>query len=142
MSEESESYDESESEGAKNDKEATLVIKRAGNEEVVGKYFEEGTKDGCPKFVKSWTVADEPDKLYCIEIFRQFSNETQKRYWWIMGRVFNAETKTRISTSLLYCTKSGDKFPPASGWKILRDGKKPAPKIFPHKSSPKNPTKK
>ena len=52
-----------------------------------------------------------------------------------MGRVFNAESKQRISTSLLYCAKSSDATPPASGWKILRDGKKPAPKIKELKNS-------
>lgn len=133
----SESVSDSESESN------AIIIKRAGVETVIGKYYEEGTKDGCSKYVRSWTVNEEPDKIYCVEIFRQFSNETQKRYWWIMGRVFNAESKQRISTSLLYCAKSSDATPPASGWKILRDGKKPAPKIkeLKNNTSPRPPVK-
>jgi hypothetical protein len=40
-----------------------IIIKRAGVETVIGKYYEEGTKDGCSKYVRSWTVNEEPDKM-------------------------------------------------------------------------------
>jgi len=106
-----------------------LKITRAGNDDCVGKYVEAGTKDGCTKYQKEWTVPEQPDKKFCVEIFRQFSNENHKRYWWIMGRVFHAEKGHRLNTTLLYCVKSEGDVPPTSGWKVLKDGKKPTPKL-------------
>jgi len=106
-----------------------LKISRAGNEECCGKYTESGTKDGVGKYVKEWSNPDEADKRYLVEIFRQFSNENHKRYWWMMGRTLDKEKNHRLGTTLLYCVKSESNTPPTTGWKVLKDGSKPTPKV-------------
>jgi len=117
-----------------------LKISKAGNEECCGKYTQQGVKDNCPKYVKDWENPDEPDKKFCVEIFRQFSNENKKRYWWMMRRTFDKKGGHRLATQLLYCVKSESPTPPTTGWKPLKHGKKPCPKVKlmkPTKDSPK-----
>ena len=47
----------------------------------------------------------------------------------MMRRTFDKKGGHRLAKQLLYCVKSESPTPPTTGWKPLKHGKKPCPKV-------------
>ena len=64
-----------------------------------------------------------------VTIYRQASSKTGELHWWISGKLYSRQGGEVMGKMSLYYTKSDEDLPPTSGWKQLRDGELPTPKL-------------
>jgi len=106
-----------------------ISVESSGSECCNGRYFEDGTKQDMPRFTKYWISYENATSFLKVEIYRQASSKNGVLYWWMSGKIYDRQNGESIGKLSLYYTKSNKKLPPTSGWKKLRDGEPPTPKL-------------